>query len=102
MSPGRRLKPGSRKRVPFPLNRGNKYKDFVNIFPGPNLMSPEWRGPLNKGVPKGSFHCISLQLGKNVLHCQNRDIVVSWIPEVFFFAHVAGYFGVDRLLESVN
>ena len=25
----------------FPFNRGNKNKDYVNIFPGPNFVSPE-------------------------------------------------------------
>ena len=40
-----------------PFNRCNKYKDFVNIFPGPNFVSPEWRCPLNRGAPKGRFQC---------------------------------------------
>lgn len=29
----------------------------MNIFPGPNVVSPEWSCPLNKGVPKEKFHC---------------------------------------------
>ena len=38
---------GTQKKCPFPLNRGipfnrsNRYKDDVNIFPGPNFASPE-------------------------------------------------------------
>ena len=36
----------------FPFNRGNKNKDYVNIFPGPNFVSPEWRCPLNRGSPR--------------------------------------------------
>ena len=39
-----------------PFNRGNKNKDYVNIFPGPNFVSPEWRCPLNRGVPEERFH----------------------------------------------
>ena len=35
-----------------PYNRGKRYKDYVNIFSGPNFVSPEWRYPLNRGVPK--------------------------------------------------
>ena len=35
-----------------PYNRGKRYKDCVNIFSGPNFVSPEWRCPLNRGVPK--------------------------------------------------
>ena len=42
----------------YPFHRGNKYKDSVNIFPGPNFESPEWSRPLNRGVPKERFHCI--------------------------------------------
>ena len=29
----------------------------MNIFPGPNFVSPERRCPLNRGVPKERFHC---------------------------------------------
>ena len=28
-----------------PFNRGDGYKDYVNIFPGPKFVSPEWRCP---------------------------------------------------------
>ena len=28
-----------------PFNKGNKYKDYVNIFLGQNFMSPEYRFP---------------------------------------------------------
>ena len=41
-----------------PFNRGKKYKDYVNIFQGRNLVSPEWKCPLNRGVPKERYHCI--------------------------------------------
>ena len=44
----------NQKKCPrCPFNRGNKDKDYVNIFPGPNFVSPEWRCPLNRGLPKG-------------------------------------------------
>ena len=29
----------------------------MNIFPGPNFASPEWRCYLNRDVPKERFHC---------------------------------------------
>ena len=29
----------------------------MNIFPGPNFVSPEWRCYLNRGVSKERFHC---------------------------------------------
>ena len=40
-----------------PFNRGNRYKNYVGVFPGPNFLSPEWRCPLNIGDPKERFHC---------------------------------------------
>ena len=42
-----------------PFNRGNGCKDYINNFPGPNFVSPEWRYPLNRGVAKERFHCTS-------------------------------------------
>ena len=49
---------GTQKKCPF--NRGNRYKDYVNIFPGPNFVPPEWRCLLNRVVPKERFHCIAI------------------------------------------
>ena len=51
VSPEWRLSPGFRtqRKCPFPLNRGVpsieaiNTKINVNIFPGPNFVSPEWR-----------------------------------------------------------
>ena len=53
VSPGWRPKPslGTQKKCPFPLYKGvpsieyNKYKDYVNIFSGPNFVSLEWSCP---------------------------------------------------------
>ena len=53
VSPGWRLKPsfGTQKKCPIPLFKGvpsveyNKYKDYVNIFSGPNFVSIEWNCP---------------------------------------------------------
>ena len=56
VSPKWKLKPcfWNQKKCPrCPFNRGNKDKDYVNIFPGPNFVSPEWRCPLNRGLSKG-------------------------------------------------
>ena len=38
-----------------PFNRGNRYKNYVGVFPGPNFLSPEWRCPSNIGAPKERF-----------------------------------------------
>ena len=38
-----------------PFNRHNKYKDCVNIFRGPNFVSPGLRCLLNRRVPKERF-----------------------------------------------
>ena len=56
---------GTQKKCPFPLNRAvpsisNRYKNYGNTFPGPNFVSPEWRRPLHRGVPKERFHCIGI------------------------------------------
>ena len=34
------------KRCPF--NSGNTFEVYVEVFPGPNFVSPEWRCPLNR------------------------------------------------------
>ena len=94
VSPGRRLKPGSRKSVPFPLNRGVPSTEVTNIKIMWTFFRDQNLCPLNGGVPwidvsqrRSSTvllyswektYCIVIVLG------QNRDIVVSWIPEVFF------------------
>ena len=50
-----RVKPGFRD-LRRSLNRGNRYKDDVSVFPGPHSASGERRCPLNRGVPKKRFH----------------------------------------------
>ena len=40
-----------------PFNRGNRYKNYVGVFPGPNFLSPEWRCPSNVGASKERFQC---------------------------------------------
>ena len=42
----------------FPYNRVNRYKNYVNIFPAPNFLSPQWWCPLNRVVSKERLHCI--------------------------------------------
>lgn len=39
-----RVKPGFRD-LRRSLNRGNRYKDDVSVFPGPHFASGEWRCP---------------------------------------------------------
>ena len=53
------VKPGlwDPQNCPSPLNKGNRYKDYGDIFLGPTFVSPEWRCPLNRGVLMESFHC---------------------------------------------
>ena len=48
------------KRCPF--SRGNKYKDHENMFPGPKFVSLARRCPLNRGVPKETFHGIGFAI----------------------------------------
>ena len=43
VSPQWRLNLGFDTQKKCPFNRGNKYKDYVNIFPRPNFVPPEWR-----------------------------------------------------------
>ena len=33
-----------------PLNRGNRYKYYVGVFPGTNSVSPEWKCSMSRGV----------------------------------------------------
>ena len=42
-------------------------KDYVNIFPGPNFMSPKWRCLLKRGVPK-HWHSKNGCLKKGCVH----------------------------------
>ena len=36
-----------------PFTRGNKYKEYVNIFRGPNVVSPQMEVSLEQRCPKG-------------------------------------------------
>ena len=53
------VKPGfwDPQKCPFPLNRGNRYKEYGNIFPGQNFVSREWRCSLNRRALMERFHC---------------------------------------------
>ena len=55
--PERRLNLGFRTQKKCPFNTGNKYKDYVSIFPRPNFVSSQWLCPLNRGVRKEGFQC---------------------------------------------
>ena len=49
-------------QCPFPLNRGIPSKEVINTkimwaFFQEQILSPEWRCPLNRGVPNETFHC---------------------------------------------
>ena len=94
VSPGRRLKLDSRKSVPFPLNRGVSSTEVTNIKIMWTFFRDQILCPPNGGVP---WIDVSQRRSSTVLLCswektnciviflrQNRDIVVSWIPEVFF------------------
>ena len=96
VSPGRGVKnrPGSRKRGSFPLNRGVSATEVTNIKIMWSFFRDQILCPLNGGVP---WIDVSQRRSSTVLLCswektncivivltQNRDIVVSWIPEVFF------------------
>ena len=68
------VKPGlwDPQNCPFPLNKGNRYKDYGDIFLGPTFVSPEWRCPLNRGVLMERFHCSrDKQTGKESVREKN-------------------------------
>ena len=72
-----KVPPSPEQRCPF--NRGNKYKDYVRIFPGPNFLSPEGSRPLNRGVPKERFHCI-----QNAILTPSRTLLFfNFVPPLF-------------------
>ena len=54
---------GTQKKCPFPLSRAVPSKEVINTkimwaFFQDQILSPEWRCPLNRGVPNERFHCI--------------------------------------------
>ena len=54
---------GTNTMCPFPLNRGvpsievTDTKAMWTFFQDKIVVCPEWRCPLNRGVPKERFHC---------------------------------------------
>ena len=53
---------GTQKKCPFPLSRAVPSKEVINTkimwaFFQDQILSPEWRCPLNRGVPIERFHC---------------------------------------------
>ena len=60
-----RLNPdfGSQKKCSFSLTRGVSSIEVTNTkmmltFFQDQILSPEWRCPVNGGVPKETFHCM--------------------------------------------
>ena len=47
-------------------------QSLQSLFPGPNFVSPEWRCPLNRGVPKERLHCTSSVFWINLIY----DVIV--------------------------
>ena len=54
---------------------GNNYKDYVNIFPGPNFVASGWRCPLVRGVSKERFHCIAKTLVSSCSYFKNGYLI---------------------------
>ena len=50
------LGPWAGKRCLF--NSGINYKDYVNIFPGPNFVSPDWRCPRREIPLRQKIHSL--------------------------------------------
>ena len=48
-------------------------KFMGTFFPGPNVVSFEWRCPFNRGVPKERFHGITTLTSKFIHHSSNRN-----------------------------
>ena len=88
MSPEWRLNPGYfqvPERLSFsleyrcPFDWGNKYKDYVSIFPVPDFT---WKCPVNRCVPKERFSCNGKYIEANFL----SHLIVMFI---FFFTLLA-------------
>ena len=69
---------GSQKRYPaFPwIDESPQWRwqiqSLQSLFPGPNFVSPEWRCPLNRVVPKERLHCTSSVFWVNLIY----DVIV--------------------------
>ena len=61
----------------YPFNRGNKYKGYVNTFPGPNFVSTEKRCPKGE-VPLfvGFFFIVSERLLKGIIFHERIHIFI--------------------------
>ena len=60
-----------------PFNRGNKYKGYVNTFPGPNFVSTEKRCPKGE-VPLfvGFFFIVSERLLKGIIFHERIHVFI--------------------------
>ena len=79
-----------------PLNRGNRYKDYADVSPGPNFVTPEWRCPkgevqlfriLQVNIWVSSWvSAIELQIKLQQLMSLDRRISLTWVSS-FNYSH---------------
>ena len=67
------LVPGRNKGVSS--DKGNNYKDYVNIFPGPNSVSPDWRCPRREIPLRQKIHSLISRTAVN------QEEAVVWRKE---------------------
>ena len=101
---------GTQKLCPFPLKRGVPSIAVTHskilcgsFFPGPNLVSPEWRCPMNRGFRKERFQCNHVQQSA-INHLQTAagstcSLLCSLSLTVFFFFLPKG---LDVILTCKN
>ena len=104
---------GTQKLCPFPLKRGlpsiavTDSKIMWKFFPGPNLVSPEWRCPMNRGFRKERFQCNHVQQSARLTYRQQQVApVVSYaaflLLGIFFCCFFTKRLGVILTCKNKN
>ena len=79
VSPEWRLNLGFRTQKKLcPFNRGNRCKDYVGVF-----LGPEWRCPLKRDSPKERFHCSGVRERGKKRKERGRALVPYPTPSLF-------------------
>ena len=71
--------------------------DYVNIFLGPNFVSPEWRCPLNRGAPKERFHCTLLATAESETgnNCRKHNSIVTSLLTASLLTYINDMYAVE-------
>ena len=67
-----------------------KNTDYVNIFLGPNFVSPGWRCPMNRRIPKEGFHCTLLATSESETanNCRKHNSVLTILLTAFLLTYI--------------